>query len=156
MAGKQQKKLRKENDFETQEQETVISILYTNELFQHRFGQLFRKYGINQAQYNLLRILKVEGKPIPSREIVKRMITVVPAITSSINHLEKSGYVIRTRCDEDRRVFFVSLTTAGKKLLKKIAQPNLEMHHSLVGHLTKKQRQQLINLLEIARVKQKK
>lgn len=156
MAGKQQKELRQENDFETQEQETIVSLLYTNELFQHRFGQFFRKHGINQAQYNVLRILKVEGKPIPSREIVKRMIAVVPAITSSINQLEKSGYVTRQRCDEDRRVFFVSLTTLGKKLLKKIAKPCLEMHHSLVGHLTKKQRQQLINLLEIARVEAKK
>jgi len=151
MADKLKKELKKRNRFETPQQETVISILFTNELFQHRFGQFFRKHGLNQAQYNLLRILKGEGKPMPSLEIAQRMITVVPAITSSIKSLQKKGYVLRERSDEDRRVFYVSLTPAGEKLLAQMAEPNLAMHNKLVGHMTKKQLTALIDLLEVAR-----
>jgi DNA-binding MarR family transcriptional regulator len=151
MAEKLEKALKKRNGFETQQQEAVISILFTNELFQHRFGQFFRKHGLNQAQYNLLRILKGEGKPMRSLEIAQRMITVVPAITSSIKSLQKKGYVLRERSDDDRRVFYVSLTAAGKKLLAKMAAPNLDMHNELVGHMSNKQLVALTNLLEIAR-----
>ncbi len=151
MAGKLQNELQKKNGFETLQQEAIISILFTNELFQHRFGQFFREYGINQAQYNILRILKGFGKPVPSREIVKRMIAVVPAITSSINHLEKNGFVVRERSEEDRRVYFITLTALGRKLLLKMAKPNLAMHSQLIGHMTEKQCRQLIDLLENAR-----
>jgi DNA-binding MarR family transcriptional regulator len=121
--------LKKRRPFESEEQEVVISLLRTNELFQHRFGQLLRGYGLTQPQYNILRILRGEGRELPSLEIAERMISVVPAITNLLDKLEKRGLVERDKLDE----------------------PNLDMHKTLVGHLKTPERKQLLALLEKAR-----
>jgi len=148
---KLQDDLKKRNPFESPQQEAVISILRTNELFQYRFGQLFRSHGLTQPQYNILRILRGAGDRLPALEIADRMIAVVPSITNLVNKLERAGWVERERCDEDRRVCYVRITRAGRALLKKLDQPNLAMHDALVGHLGERELQQLAKLLEKAR-----
>ena len=151
MTNKLQRDLKKRRPFESEEQEVVISLLRTNELFQHRFGQLLRRYGLTQPQYNILRILRGEGRELPSLEIAERMITVVPAITNLLDKLEKRGWVRRVRCDSDRRVWHVHLTQDGSMLLDELDRPNLAMHKKLVGHLTAAERARLLTLLEKAR-----
>lgn len=148
---KLEKQLKKRKPFESVEAAVVVSLLRTNELFQHRFGQLFREYELNQPQYNILRILYGEGKRLPSLEIASRMITVCPAITGLVDKLEKKGLVERERGEDDRRVWFVKLTKAGEGLIEKMQEPNSAMHKQLVGHLTSKEAEQLLELLEKAR-----
>jgi hypothetical protein len=66
-----------------------------------------------KAQYNILRILRGEGKPLPILEIASCTITVVPGITGLIDRLERAGFVHRLRCEKDRRVIYVALTDQG-------------------------------------------
>lgn len=143
--------LKKRRPFESLEQEVVLSLLRTNELFQHRFGQLLRGYGLTHPQYNILRILRGEGRELPSLEIAERMISVVPAITNLLDKLERRGWIRRERCESDRRVWHVHLTPDGSKLLDELDDPNLAMHEELVGHLTAAEKTQLLTLLEKAR-----
>ena len=63
------------------------------------------------TQYNILRILRGEGKPLPILEIASRTITVVPGITGLIDRLERAGFVNRLRCQKDRRVIYVARST---------------------------------------------
>ena len=149
--GKLQRDLKKRRPFEMPEQEVVVSIRRTNELFQHRFAKLFREYGLTQPQYNILRILRGEGDKLPSLEIANRMITVVPAITSLIDKLEKRELVKRERCGKDRRIWYVGITQNGEQLLKEMDKPNRAMHKKLVGSLSKKECKELLILLEKAR-----
>jgi len=151
VTGKLQRELKKRGPFESIQQEVVISLLRTNDQFQYRFAQLFKEFKLTRPQYNILRILRGEGAPLPSLEIASRMITVAPAITSLIDTLEKRELVKRRRCTKDRRVWYVELTSQGKKLIEKMDRPNLEMHSKLVGHLNKKECRQLLDLLEKAR-----
>ncbi len=88
---------------------------------------------------------------MPSLEIAERMIQVVPAITGLIDRLEAIGLVERQRCDQDRRVVYVNLTEKARKLLAKMDQPVMDLHHSLIGHLTKTELKELSRLLEKAR-----
>ncbi len=76
-----QDELKKKRPFELAEQEAILNILRTSDLFQNRFGRLLREYDLTQSQYNVLRILRGEGKPMPCLEIGDRMIQVVPAMT---------------------------------------------------------------------------
>lgn len=143
--------LKKSRPFESEEQEVVISLLRTNELFQHRFKQHLRGYGLTHPQYNILRILRGAGRELPSLEIAERMISVVPAITNLLDKLETRGFVRRERSESDRRVWHVHLTEEGVDLLAELDEPNLAMHRSLVGHLEIEERRQLLSLLEKAR-----
>ena len=150
-ASRLQHELKKKRPFDSPEQEAVLNLLRTSDWLDNRFGRLFRDYGITNSQYNVLRILRGEGQPLPSLEIADRMIQVVPAITGLIDRLEKQELVTRRRCSEDRRVVYVEITAKGSTLLKQLDGPVEELHKSLMGHLTRPELKELSRLLEKAR-----
>ncbi len=147
-SGGLQQEIKKRLPFDSLEQEANLNILRTNDQMQNRFGRFFRQYGLTPSQYNVLRILRGEGKPLPSLEIGERMIQVVPAITGLIDRLEKQGLVCRRRCEEDRRVVFVDITAEAKKLLKKMDKPLLALHEQLSGSLTQAELKDVNRLME--------
>ncbi|MCC9605718.1 MarR family transcriptional regulator [Blastopirellula sp. JC732] len=151
-ASRLQEEIKKREPFASAEQEATLNLLRTSDQLQNRFGRLFRKYGLTSSQYNVLRILRGEGQPLPSLEIAERMIQVVPAITGLIDRLEKQELVERRRCNDDRRVVYVEITEKGSKLLTEMDQPVNEMHIQLMGHLSQAELKELSRLLEKARM----
>lgn len=149
---KLQDELKKKRPFDSLEQEAILNILRTNDQFQNRFGRLFREFELTASQYNVLRILRGEGNPMPCQEIADRMIQVVPAMTGLLDRLEAQGHIRRERCAEDRRVVFVELTDQAKKLLLRMDAPVNELHKQLMGHLTPTEMKQLSRLLEKSRL----
>ena len=147
-----QTELRKKRPFESLEQEAMLNLLRASDQFQNRFGRLFRKFDLTASQYNILRILRGEGKPLPSLEIADRMIQVVPAITGLIDRLEKAEMVTRKRCEEDRRVVYVDITPKALAVLAEMDQPLMKLHQELIGHLSPVEMQELVRLLEKARL----
>ncbi|QGJ70355.1 HTH-type transcriptional regulator MgrA [Planctomycetales bacterium 10988] len=151
MAGKLEQQLKKKRSFDTPQQSVIVGLLRTNDLFQYRFGKLFREYGLTQPQYNVLRILRGEGKPLPCLEIASRLITMVPAITSLIDKLEKRSLVTRQRCNHDRRVWYIGITEAGLTLLSEMDEPVTALHNELCQGLSDEECRQLVELMEKAR-----
>src|SRR6266849_2432284 len=148
---KLQHELKKKRPFESPEQEAALSVLRTSDQLQIRFARLFREHGLTPSQYNILRILRGEGKPLPILEIASRTITVVPGITGLIDRLEQAGFVNRLRCEKDRRVIFVALTDHGTKTLAALDEPLVALHRKLLGHLSQAELKELIRLLEKVR-----
>ena len=143
---KLQHELKKKRPFESPEEEAALNIVRTSDQLQIRFARLLREYGLTSpTQYNILRILRGEGKPLPILEIASRTITVVPGITGLIDRLERAGLVHRLRCEKDRRVIYVALTDQGAKTLD---EPLLGLHRKLMGHLSQGDLKDLIGLLE--------
>jgi DNA-binding MarR family transcriptional regulator len=148
---KLQHELKKKQPFESPEQEAVLGLFRTSDMLQHRFTRLFREYGLTSSQYNILRILRGEGKPLPSLEIAQRTITVVPGITGLIDRLEEAGMVARARSETDRRVVYVSITQAGLDVLARLDEPLQELHRRLLADFSPEETGELIRLLEKAR-----
>jgi DNA-binding MarR family transcriptional regulator len=145
---KLQQELKKQRPFDRPDQEAALSIVRTSDQLQIRFARLFREFGLTPSQYNILRILRGEGRPLPILDIASRTITVVPAITGLIDRLEAAGLVNRLRGDKDRRVVYVALTEQGAKTLAALDAPLLELHQRLLGHLSSAELSNLIGLLE--------
>ncbi|HVX14661.1 MAG TPA: MarR family transcriptional regulator [Pirellulales bacterium] len=148
---KLQQELKKKRPFDSREQEAALNIVRTSDQLQIRFARLVRQYGLTTSQYNVLRIVRGEGKPLPILEIASRTITVVPGITGLVDRLEQAGFVNRVRCEEDRRVIYVALTEQGTKTLALLDEPLGELHHALLGNLTQAELKELIRLLEKVR-----
>ena len=148
---KLQQELKKKRPFESPQQEAALSILRTSDQLQIRFVRLFREHGLTPSQYNILRILRGEGKPLPILEIASRTITVVPGITGLIDRLEQAGFVNRLRCEKDRRVIYVALTDHGITTLAALDEPLVALHSKVLGHLSQAELKDLIRLLEKAR-----
>jgi DNA-binding MarR family transcriptional regulator len=148
---KLQQELRKREPFASAEQEAVLGLFRTSDRMQHRFARLFREYGLTPSQYNILRILRGEGKPMPCLAIAQRTITVVPGITGLIDRLAEAGFVLRQRSEEDRRVVNVSITTAGEEVLARLDEPLIQLHRELMGSFSAEELAELIRLLDKAR-----
>ena len=143
--------LKKRDPFESPQQEAIITLLRAADEYENRLVRLLRPYDLTPSQYNVLRILRGEGQPLPCLEIASRLIQVVPAITGLIRRLEAAGLVTRARCDRDRRVVYIDLTAAAKSKLAELDQPIRDVHQELIGHLPEDDLTQLTRLLQQAR-----
>ncbi|HEV3142643.1 MAG TPA: MarR family transcriptional regulator [Gemmataceae bacterium] len=145
---KLQRELKKKRPFESPYEEALLSLVRTNDRLQIQFARLFREHRLTPSQYNILRILRGEGKPLPILEIASRTVCVVPGITGLIDRLERAGLVNRLRCDKDRRVIYVALTDQGMSTLAELDEPLQARHRELLGHLSSTEVTELIRLLE--------
>jgi DNA-binding MarR family transcriptional regulator len=146
-----QSEIKKKHPFELPEQEAMLNLLRTSDQLQIRFSRLFRHFGLTPQQYNVLRILRGEGRALPILEIAARMITVVPGITGLVDRLESASLVERKRCDQDRRVIYVAITPRALDILAEIDAPLNELHREVLGHLSPEELTTLSRLLEKAR-----
>ena len=145
---KLQHELKKKHPFKSPEEEAALNVVRTSDQLQIRFARLLREHGLTPSQYNVLRILRGEGKPLPILEIASRTITVVPGITGLIDRLEQAGFVNRLRCEKDRRVIYVALTDHAITTLADLDEPLLALHRKLLGHLSPGELKDLTRLLE--------
>lgn len=146
-----QSELKKRGPFDSVEQEAMLALMRTTDLLENRLARLFREYGLTLTQYNVLRILRGEGKPLPCLEVAERMIQVAPAITRVVDQLLKLKFITKTQSSSDRRVFEIELTSAAAKLLKKMDQPVLDLHASLLSSVKKSDLRSMIQTLEVVR-----
>lgn len=151
MSGDLRSEIKNRQPFQSLEQETMLNLVRTNDRFQFRFARLFREHGLTSSQYNVLRILRGEGKPLPCLEIADRMVAAVPGITGLIDRLEAMGLVKRDRSTDDRRVVYIAITAEASALLDKLDDPVVQLHKTLIGHLTEPELRNLNRLLEKAR-----
>jgi MarR family transcriptional regulator, 2-MHQ and catechol-resistance regulon repressor len=149
--GRLQRELKKKRPFESAEEEALLNLWRTHDRFQIRFARFFREFGLTSSQYNVLRILRGERKPLPSLEIADRLITAVPAITGLIDRLEATELITRDRSTDDRRVVFVAISPKGLDKINAMDAPLAALHKEMIGHLPRTELVELSRLLEKAR-----
>jgi DNA-binding MarR family transcriptional regulator len=145
--------IKQRKDFLSREEEALLNILRTGDQLSIQYSRLMRRYALSQPQYNILRILRGAGEPLPCLEVASRMITVVPAITRLMDQLDRAGLVERSRSDADRRVVYASITSAGLDVLHELDERVADLDRKLLSHMTKTELKQLSQLLEKARVR---
>ncbi len=118
-----QRELKKRDPFAMTEEEVALNLARTSDQVQIRFSRLFCEHELTPSQYNILRILRGEGKPLPILEIADRMVVIMPGITGLIDRLEAKGMVGRERSVEDRRIVYVAITERGLALLADLDEP---------------------------------
>lgn len=145
---KLQREIKKRKPFASLTEEAALGLTRTHDRVAIQFERLFREHGLTPSQYNILRILRGEGKPLPILEIADRTLTVVPGITGLIDRLEKAELVARKRCDEDRRIIFVEITSKGLAILKIVDVPLKDLQERLFGVYSDGELRELIRLLD--------
>src|SRR5512145_2305733 len=68
------------------------------------------------SQFGVLEALHHLG-PLYQKDLARKILKSTGNITMVVDNLEKRGLVERVRDEEDRRHYFVRLTTAGKSLI---------------------------------------
>ena len=79
--------------------------------------------------------------------IAKNLNITTGTLTVALNKLEKQGYIIKKQSATDKRVFYVALTNAGKKINNAHIQYHKEMIDLIISNLSTKEAANLIDLL---------
>ena len=146
------REIKKVKPFDAPEQEAFLNLARTCDVLAGELAiNVFKPAGLTAAQYNALRILRGAGGALACGEIGDRMIAREPDMTRLIDRLETRGLVARSREADDRRVVSVRITPAGLKALEALDPQVLAAHRKQLGHMSKKELEQLIALLEKAR-----
>ena len=106
--------------------------------------------GLKHSESFFLLLLSslANDKPITPSVVAEKLDVTMAAITHHINSLEKQGYVTRTSSTDDRRVWFIGLTTEGKEKIKIIKKNHRNKLNQLIDFLGDKDSAKLIYLVE--------
>ena len=151
MKTQNQSRTSRDQSLERLTQRVYLNLFRTHESLLYDFKVLLKEQGLSEPQYNVLRILPENGKPLQINRVAERMLTREPDITRLFDRLVRAELVERTRCEEDRRVVWVSLTSKGRELVDELDCPVMELHRSQLGRLGVRKLGLLIELLKEAR-----
>jgi DNA-binding MarR family transcriptional regulator len=144
--------IRQHKPFESLEQEALLNVLRTADVFMQRLTAVLKPFNLSHSQYNVLRILRGAGADgLACQDVAERMITRDPDITRLLDRLEARGLVTRARDQKDRRVVVARITPEGERLLEALDQPIAEVDRQPLQHLGEQRLRTLIQLLELAR-----
>ena len=131
--------------------EALLNIVHTANQLALLSARYFARFGVTQAQYNLMIIIKLEDRSLTQVEISERMVSTRANITALIDKLEKKGYVRRVSVDGDRRVYRVKLTEAGLKKVSGIEPKYVNKVRNIMTDFPDRESRQLSALLEKVR-----
>ena len=131
--------------FTSEKTKALINILYTANWISNHQNSFFKPYGISPQQYNILRILRGSGEPMPVQTIKERMIDRAPNATRLMDKLCAKELIVRIPCATDRRVVHIEITKKGLALLEEIGE---DKNIFLLKNLTQAEAKQLNALLD--------
>lgn len=142
--------IKQRTPFKTAAQEAGIALLLATDALKRQFETILEPYELTGQQYNILRILRGAGSDgLPTMEIGERLIEKNPGLTRLIDRLEKKKFVVRERCESDRRQVFCKIARRGLDTLAKLdAVLQKTERHILERALSAQEQKKLTELLE--------
>jgi DNA-binding MarR family transcriptional regulator len=138
--------------FDSLEQAAYLQLWRTYDRLRELDERVFQRHRLTAQQYNALRILKsVRPGALSTSAVGARVVSRAPDMTRLLDRLEERGFVARQRCDENRRVVYVSITAAGVAVVDKLAADVKRLGRDQLGHLDRRTLRTLIKILERAR-----
>lgn len=105
-----------------------------------------KEHGLTGAQFSLLTSIPPEG--IPLTQLASRSWADPGNVSGTIDRLESSGWVVRERSVDDRRVVLVFLSERGRELVEALVPRHREAVDRAFHGLSCEQMEQLRTLLE--------
>jgi DNA-binding MarR family transcriptional regulator len=127
--------------------ELTRAVLTTADVFLREGQRLFRAHGITAAQYNVLSVLGSAEGGLSQRELGDVLVVDRSNVTGLVDRMEKAGWVRRADDPEDRRVYRVLLTPAGRKVWRAISPLYEQVVVQVTGGLTEKEARVALQIL---------
>ena len=122
-----------------------MNIKYTSNWLDQIGAEILKPFNISEQQYNILRILRGADKEIMVNQVKERMIQKSPNSTRLMDKLNEKKLIVRSRCENDRRVVFVKISNKGLKLLDHIDMSEFDAY---MNRLSEDEARKLSELLD--------
>lgn len=130
------------------ERRAVVGVVRANFAARRVLDGVIQSHGITNQQYNVLRILRGAGEPLPTMQVAARMIEPEPGITRLLRRLEKKGLIRRRTGSEDARRIFCELTPKGRSIVDELDDPVDGANAQIMRRLADEEMHSLIDLLD--------
>ncbi|PHQ56824.1 MAG: MarR family transcriptional regulator [Lutibacter sp.] len=110
----------------------LINIKYTANWLDNIGNEILQPFNISIQQYNILRILRGARNALTVKIVKERMIQKSPNSTRLMDKLCDKKLIERSRCENDRRVVYVKITTKGLQLLDHINIHEFDEHMNAI------------------------
>lgn len=131
--------------------ETLLNIVRTVTVLSIKGEAFFRKYGLTEAQFNVLFALKYKKRKWTQSDLGRRLVVTRASITSILDKLEAKGLVLRNSVEGNRRIRHVELTTEGLNLVRKMEPIYRRNIHRLLFCFSDKECKEIIKYMETIR-----
>ncbi len=116
-----------------------------NQAFRRRIAHT----GVTPDQFTTLRTLAETGAPRPTQSELTRLLASDPnTIASLLERMAAAGWIARTRHEEDRRAYRISLLPEGRKKYLEVRQIAVELQTELLAAWPERQREQFLENLQ--------
>jgi len=102
--------------------------------------------GVTPTQLSVLKLLQEIGD-LSLGSLSKEIKAHNSTVTGIVDRMEAAGLVERARSDEDRRVWIIRLTTAGRKVAEKARVSPWDLLHHALEQLSPSEQEKLTALL---------
>ena len=145
----------KQPRFASPAHEAVLNVFATASYVAGEVSDTLAPFGVTQAQYNVLRILRgCHPGRYACSEIAERLLDRTPDVTRLLVRLESRGLLTRERAEHDRRVVEVTITEAGLDVLSQLDAPVDEAIRRVTSHLSDAELETLSGMLDALRTDQ--
>jgi MarR family transcriptional regulator, 2-MHQ and catechol-resistance regulon repressor len=103
--------------------------------------------GLGLSDFAVLEVLLHKGR-LPVNTIGRNVMLTSGSITTAIDRLEKKRFVRRQACPKDRRVTYVTLTAAGRALIRRVFDAHASQLEIVFEPLSGAERSALATLLK--------
>lgn len=112
--------------------------------FEQHIGQLC---DVRPVEFALM-VLLGSNQHVTQKRLAQTLGVAQPNMTGLLRRLEERGLLERTRAEKDKRVQYITLTTAGAKLLRQAVAAGKDMDKGWLRRLSNGEQAILIELLE--------
>lgn len=98
----------------------TLALLHTREALMTHFRPALHEVGLTEQQWRIIRILAQYGE-LESTLLAEKACVLKPSLTGIIRRLSEMDLVVRRRGETDQRYVYITLTTAGEEIFKKMS-----------------------------------
>ncbi|MCG3197571.1 MAG: MarR family transcriptional regulator [Candidatus Omnitrophica bacterium] len=130
--------------------EAALSVVLTSDLLNKEADRLLRRFGLTEAQFNVLMLLGHQAGPegLSQTEISRFLLVNRANVTGLVDRMEQSGLIARTTTPGDRRLKRIRMTRKGKEALSKAEAAYFGRIQETFGEMGEVERRGLIRALE--------
>jgi MarR family transcriptional regulator, organic hydroperoxide resistance regulator len=104
------------------------------------------RYGVTPTQLSVLKLLQEIGD-LSLGSLSKEINAHNSTVTGIVDRMEAAGLVERARSDEDRRVWIIRLTAAGKKVAERARVSPWDVLRQALAELSPSEQEKLMGLM---------
>jgi DNA-binding MarR family transcriptional regulator len=134
-------------EFDASAVRSLLALRTTAQRVENALGTWFLEAGLTPQKFGVLIVLQAEAAPISLSDLRRYLGTTQANVTGLVAGLERDGYIERRASTEDRRVSYISLSRAGKRLVQTMLPSYFAKNRAAMRTLTQAEKKTLVELL---------